>query len=258
MCPGFIGFTKGVFMARFFLCICFLLFVLPAHAEGTIGDRLEETYRRYQAALGKPDEERLKVLIELDQSLRLLINKPWTSKNRSIDNKYWKEKYQTIGVFVGHYSDALGYEGKLLRDAKALDVDLKYGAYTRYANICDGAGSFSGCDMPNIKAAFEYETDFPTGPFIEDVLVTIGNFYDDLFKALKSKETKDYKYDCFSKYMSDKPLTAQIENARKLAIKYYTKVLALRSDNIAANKSIEKWKGNLESGESEGWHFCGD
>jgi hypothetical protein len=243
------------------ICILLLLsfLVIPVRAEDTITAKLEEVLRKYQAAMKEPQNDKLKIIIELDQNLRLLIDKPWTLEHKSVDKQYWKAKYQTIGVFIGHYSDSLEYRGKLLREAKALDRDSKYGAYTLYADVCDGAGSFSGtCQMPNISAALTYEIDFPNGPFIEDVLVTIGNFYDDLYKALKERDLEGYKYGCFSEFMNDKPIPLQLENARKLAINYYTKVLALQSNNKAANRSIEEWKANLESGDSDGWHFCGD
>jgi hypothetical protein len=145
----------------------------------------------------------------------------------------------------------------LLANTKALDVNLTHGSYTLYADICGGAGSFAGCDIPNLEAALSYEKSFPNGPFIEDTLITLGDFYDDLFKALAEAKT-GYKYDCFSRYMKPGPLTEQRERARKSALRYYTKVLALGSDHPASNKAVKEWKHSLESGKSVGWHFCTD
>jgi hypothetical protein len=245
---------------KYLITAVLLLLALSVHAAGdTVTGKLEEIYKQYGADRGESSESKIRRLIKLDQDLRRLINKPWTIANRSIDKKYWKDKHQIIGVSVGHYSDSLEYSGKLLVEAKSLDVNSAHGSYTHYADICGGAGSFAGvCDMPNLKAALQYEKDFPKGPFIEDTLITIANFYDDLFKALKERDTKDYKYECFSKYMNDRPITEQLEHARKSALGYYTKVLALDSDNQASNKSIREWKSNLESGDSHGWHFCAD
>ena len=93
--------------------------------------------------------------------------------------------------------------------------------------------------------------------FIEDALIILGNFYDDLFKALKGSK-QGYKYDCFSRYIKTEPVTEQRELARKSALHYYTNVLALGSGNQASNRAIKEWKSDLESGESPGWHFCGD
>ena len=205
------------------------------------------------------EKSRIKLLITLDQDLRRLIDKPWMVANKSIEKKSWKEKYQTIGLVVGHYSESLEYSGKLLVEAKTLDVNSTHGPYTHYADICAGLGSFSGgCDMPNLEAALLYEKDSPKGPFIEDTLIIIANFYDDLFKALKESDQKGYKYDCFSRFIGDEPMADQLEHARKSALDYYTKVLALDSDNQASNTSIREWKSNLESGNSFGWHFCAD
>jgi hypothetical protein len=236
-----------------------LLLTFSAHAGDTIAEKLEDIYRQYGAAREESSESRIKLLIKLDQNLRTLINKPWTRANKSINERYWKAKYHAIGVGVGHYSGSLEYSGRVLVEAKNLDVNSAHGSYTHYADICGGAGSFAGeCDMPNLVAALQYEKDFPRGPFIEDTLITIGNFYDDLFKALKMRDTKDYKFECFSKYMNDKPIVEQLEHARKSALKYYTKVLTLESDNHASNRAIREWKIDLESGDSAGWHFCPD
>lgn len=239
----------------------FALLFLPAfsaHAEDSIADKLEIVYGQYRIVGKESPEIQIERLIALDQELRTLIDKPWMAANRSIDKKYWKEKYQTLGVGVGHYSESLGYSGKLLAEARALDVNLTHGSYTRYADICGGLGSFAGgCGVPNLEAALSYEKTFPRGPFIEDTLITLGNFYDDLFKALKESK-QGYKYDCFFRYMKNEPVTEQRELARKSALHYYTNVLALGSGNQASTRAIKEWKGNLESGESPGWHFCTD
>ena len=247
------------FMSRSSFFAFVLLLAFSAHAEDSATDRLEEIYKQYRIVGKESPETRTKLLITLDQDLRRLIDKPWMVANRSIEKKSWKEKYQTIGLGVGHYSESLEYSGKLLVEAKTLDVNSRHGPYTHYADICAGLGSFSGaCDMPNLEAALLYEKDFPKGPFIEDTLIIIANLYDDLFKVLKEIDQKGYKYDCFSKFIRDEPMAEQLEHVRELALEYYTKVLSLDSDNQASNRSIREWKSNLESGKSFGWHFCTD
>lgn len=247
-------------MNKALLLIVMIVIVHSAYAGDETSDRLEEVHRQYQITKQDRSEERVKLLIELDQELRTLIDKAWTVQNKSIDQKYWKEKYLDIGVGVGHYSEALGYSGKLLIEAKALDVNSKHASYTRYTDICGGGGSFSGeCDRPDIAVALAYEKEFPNAPFIWDTLVTIGNFYSDLREALKENESKDYKYECYSKYINKKPITDQLESARLLAVKFYKKALAVHSDNKAANDSIHEWMRTLESGGDDiGWHFCSD
>ena len=246
-------------MRKAILTICLLLFILPAYAENNIEGILENIFNKYQATKQDRSEARLKLLIELDRELRVLIDKPWTVQNKTIAQRYWKEKYRDIGVSVGQYSDALAYSGKLLADAKALDANARYAAYTSYSDICRGAGSFSGrCNMPDIKAALEYEKKFPQGPFIEDTLTMIGNFYSDLRQALKIDDAKDFKFQCFSKYINEKSIQLQIADASRSAAKYYRKVLALHSDNTAANDAIKGWLDEIDSAEDTGWHFCTD
>ena len=136
-------------------------------------------------------------------------------------------------------------------------MNLTHGSYTRYANLCGGPASFAGCNVPNLQAALSYEKTYPKGPFIEDTLITLGEFYDDLFKAL-TEDKQRYKYACFSRYIKIQPVTEQRELARNLALHYYNSVLALGSDNQASNRFIAESKRNLESGKSTGWYFCGD
>lgn len=247
-------------MRKAILTICLLLFILPAYAENNIEGILENIFSKHQATKQDRSEARLQLLVELDRELRILIEKPWTVQNKTIAQRYWKGKYTDIGVSVGQYSDALAYSGKLLADAKALDAKGQYAAYTSYVNICGGVGNFSGsCDMPDIKAALDYEKKFPQGPFIEDTLTMIGNFYSDLRQALKISDTKDFKYQCFSKYINERLIQSQIADASKSAAKYYKKVLALHSDKTAANDSIKGWLDEIDSNaEDTGWHFCAD
>lgn len=246
-------------MYRLLLFIWVFLAACSAYAADPVADKLEEIYRQYGAVKQDNSEAAVETLIRLDQELRLLIDKPWMVSNKSINGKYWKERYRTVGVHVGHYSDALEYSGALLHEAKKRDVKKQYEAYTAYSDIYGGQRSFSGgFGMPNLAAALRYEKKFPTGPFIEDTLIIIGNFYDDLYKALKDRDEKDYKYDCFSSFFDETPIMDQIERARKAAINYYSKILSVHSKNEAARNSVREWRNNLESGNSLGWHFCSD
>ena len=241
-------------MNRILLIIVLIMFGHSVYAEDVIDTRLEEIYKQYQTTKQDRSEEKIRLLVSLDHELRELFDKSWTVQNKAIDSRYWKKKYIDIGVTSGHYSDALGYSGKLLIDAKALDTSSKYGSYTRYADVCKGAGSFSGaCYVPNIEAALKYEKEFPDGPFLWDTLVTIGNLYSDLSEALKAGE----KHECYSKYMSNEPAMTQMERARTLAIKYYKKALDLHTDDKSANESLQEWLTELTTKDNNiGWHYC--
>lgn len=246
-------------MDRLLLSVLMFLAIFSAHAADPVADKLEAIYQKHEVAKQNNSESSVETLIRIDQELRLLIDKPWTVGHKFVDGRYWNERYRAIGVGVGYYADALEYSGALLREAKKRDINKRYEAYTAYSDIYGGQGSFSGgFGVPNITAALQYEKKFPTGPFIEDTLVIIGNFYDDLYKALKARDEKDYTYECFSPFFDETPVSDQIERTRLAAINYYSKVLALHSNNDAANSSIREWKKNLESYNSHGWHFCSD
>ena len=243
-------------MSKDFRLIFLLLLAVCVRAD-SVTDKLEEIYRQYRVAGTAAPEVRLQLLVKLDQDLRGLFDRPFMVANKPLGVTYWKKKYQLIGVGAGLYNnDVLSYSGKLLLEARALDANGTYASYTHYANVCGGYGSFAGCDVPNPAAALQYEKEFPDGPFIEDTLIVLGDFYDDLFKALEMKDGP--KYACFSKYIRKAPVAQQRERARKLAILYYGKVVAIGSANRVSNKSVREFKSKLESGQSLGWHFCSD
>lgn len=241
-----------------FILIIFMTFSAQAD-EKVVAEKFENIFMQYNSTKNDLSDSRVKLLIKLDRKLRSLVYGSWTRENKIPDRKILKEKYQTIGLNIGHYSDSLDYSGQLLKEAKLLDVNALNASYTSYADICDGADIYSEvCNMPNLLPALKYEKDFPQGPFIKDTMLILAYFYDDLFKALKIKDEKDYKYECFSQYMNDKPLTAQLDHTRKLSIKYYRKALSVTSNNHALKKSIREAKKAIESGNNVGWHFCGD
>lgn len=238
---------------------------LSVHAADPVTAKLEAVYMRYEALKMKDGEERIEGLIQLDQELRKLIDKPWMVENRVIDGSLWVKKYSTLGITVGHFSDSLEYTGKLLEEAKKLDLKSQYSAYTDYFNVFGGAGSFHGAfGMPDLEAALSYEKKHPKGPFIEHTLIIIGKFYDDLYKALKIDETEtpsdsnESKGPCYLEYINKSPGIEKAETAKQMAIKYYAIVLALGTENRASNAAIAMWKKNLERGFSAGWHFCAD
>ena len=93
-----------------------------------------------------------------------------------------------------------------------------------------GVGTFHGLgEMPNIKYAYQYRKEFPNGPYMGKVALILANFHKDLYMVVrdlhKSKgKNKDYKYDCYRKYIERKPLEVQIEDNKRIAIKFYQRI----------------------------------
>jgi hypothetical protein len=107
--------------------------------------------------------------------------------------------------------------------------------------------------MPDIKAAYQYEREFPDGPFIEDTLSIIGDFNKDLYMVLRD-DLNDYKYDCFKPHIDKSPRLGQTSRARRKAISYYEKVLSINPSNARAKRFLEE----VNNGTIDGWSFCAD
>jgi hypothetical protein len=110
--------------------------------------------------------------------------------------------------------------------------------------------------MPNLKMAVRYVQEFPEGPFIEETLTLLGNFYSDLFQLIKEleKHRGGYKYDCFAQYLDKSSLDNQLRRAQQLSVDYYLKALAISP----GNKNFKDWLVDIKEGNPTGWHFCAD
>jgi hypothetical protein len=128
-----------------------------------------------------------------------------------------------------------------------------------------GEGTSHGLgEMPDIQIGLQYLEEFPDGPFADEASLIIGNFYNDLFKVLKSLEDDEshgYKYGCYSEYVEERDFREQANRAQRLSIDYYSKVLALLADSAATwaeTKDVARWKLEMQEGRPDGWHFCAD
>jgi hypothetical protein len=74
-----------------------------------------------------------------------------------------------IGLDIGHYSDALGYSGKLLVEAHERNPNSPYRKYTLFTTILGEGTSHGLGEMPNISQAELYLKEFPNGPYVENV-----------------------------------------------------------------------------------------
>jgi hypothetical protein len=243
-------------MYRLALFVWTFLVISAVYAGDHIVDKLESIYREYEAIKQDNSENAIKELIRLDQELRALIIQPQMIGAGPLDAKYWNKKYESIGVYVLQYDGTLDYSGLMLEEVKRRDVNKRYEAYTSGPSV--PSISWGGVPDDNIKAALQYESKFPTGPFIKEALILIGDFYSDLYLALKHRDEKDYKYDCYSPYFDTTPIADQIESARTTAIMYYARALALSSKGEDVDQLLRHDKLQLESGAEPSWHYCAD
>lgn len=243
-------------MHRLVLFIWIIFAVNPSYAGDPIADKFESIYREYEEIEQDKGEGAIKVLIRLDQELRLLIIQPQRAGAGPIDSKYWDKKYESIGVNVADYDGTLEYSGLMLEEVKKRDVNRRYEAYTSAPSV--PGISWGRVPSDDIEAARSYEGKFPNGPFIKEALIIIGDFYSDLYFALKHRDEKDYIYNCYSPYFDSTPIDEQIERARTTAIMYYDRVLALSSKGEDVDQLVRDDKLRLESGAQPSLHYCAD
>ena len=207
----------------------------PALSSEDFQAQLDAKLAEYHILSKSPN---VKSLVEMDRDIKNLISKIYKAHgNEYSDTKqYWRDEYEQIGMFIGHYSDGIGYSEKLLVDAHKLNPRPPYRKHTLYTTIL-GERSFHGLgEMPDIKAAKQYLKEFPTGPYAADANEILGYFYDDLYKVLlnnkkHSKHEKDYTDECFAPYISEAPYKEQLSVARALAISHLKKAIAINPKN---------------------------
>ena len=235
-----------------YILILLLIGVLnPCHAQDSIGAALHRIYQNYLSMAQSPDISRL---VSLDHDLRQMFDCSWDILKRVTDSGAFHEEYRAIGISIGHYSDVIGYSGKLLLEAHKLDPVSSFRSYTLYSFAnCDA----EDCSMPNIDSARLYVKQFPNGPYIYEVYSTLGRFYDDLYKEIKrvkDNEGYDYKYDCYGPYVTAEPLKNQLARAQKRGIYYYRKAIQRHpKDAVMRGNLID-----LQNGTTNGWYFCSD
>ena len=140
----------------------------------------------------------------------------------------WHDKFHTLGLEIGHYSDRIEYSKKLMAETHRLNPHSQYRSYTLYTEVSGKA--IDG--FPDIEKARSYLKEFPNGPYTTEVYEVLAGFYHDLYAALRAiekepnMEKRGETYSCFDDYIPKHPEEAKLEHARKLGISYFEKVIA--------------------------------
>jgi hypothetical protein len=222
-------------------------------------ERLSKVLFEYRAL---PNTQDVKRLVELDRELNELEKEINEKHKEGASKKYWRKEFEEIGLYIGHYSEALEYSGKLLVEAHKRNPNSPYRKYTLFTTIL-GEGTSHGLGaMPNIDQAELYLKEFPDGPYVENVYSILGYFYDDLAKVLKrlvenSEYQRDYKYDCFSPYITHDSYQDQLRRAVSLAIANLEKAIGVNQSS-EQNKYRRRVLAAIKSGEDYSWHWCAD
>ena len=217
-------------------------------------DGLAAIYRDFTKA-GSPKS--IAILVKLDRRIRTLLNSRPSYWPCGDDSAIYAQGWKTMGVELGYWV-TLTYSGLLLDQAHAQDPHSPFRDSTLFSTVIHW-DKFGLGIMPNIEAAFQYLSEFPTGPFAQHTHLILAGFYKDLFMVLRDfkaegPDEEDYKYGCYQRYITDEPIDKQRQEAKRSALEHYDSVLLIDPSN--------DWAAGLRKGvedESvEGWSFCAD
>lgn len=224
--------------------------LLSSESQGAIDAALERVYKEYSSFRGQPDVTRL---VLLDQELRRLLP-IWSWEGPPALSKNYRSEYTAIGVAPTLFEPTLlSYSGKLLLEAHQRDPKIQR-SYTLYSTVF---GKEEEAGMPSTAAAKAYLQEFPSGPFAFQAHLAIANFYSDLFQVIRDEEAgvpRDYKYDCYEKYLIKGPLPPQRTDAQAQAVEHYLAVTRLMPEV----KELAGWLAEIRTGKINGCHYCGD
>jgi hypothetical protein len=209
----------------------------------------------YRAAKARSD---VGTLVLLDQELRTRL--PWRSvrPRQAVASSGFKKEYAEVGIAPLMFDASfLGYSGKLLREAHAINPRSPLRGYTAYSTIFDADGE-TGNGIPIPSAGNQYLAEFPDGPFVLEAHWVMAGFYDDLFKVIRDEESGkrvSYKYDCFKAHLTARPLREQRQAAQSAGIRLYTRLVEL----MPAAEPFTRGLKELTDGTTNSWKSgCAD
>jgi hypothetical protein len=215
-------------------------------AAPSVATRLRQAHEQYLEARAARDVARLATI---DGDLRAVM-----AIRPSVRYGAFRSGYEVLGLRrMPFEAELLAYDGAVLREAHAIDPHSSARPFTLFSTIFpDGEAAV---DVPDLAAARAYLREFPEGPFAADVHILLGDFFDDLYKAIRAGEAlADYKRACFGRFVTAAPVEAQLEAAHRLGVAHYRRGLALRPRDDRARQAMRA----LADGTTNGWHFCAD
>jgi hypothetical protein len=222
-----------------------------------LGRMMAEVFRDFQAA---QDPAALEVLVGIDGRIRALLRDRPSYRPCGTDRELlYDKRWEVMGVKTGYWDD-LTYTGQLLVSAHRRFPRSPYRAYTLFSTVFGETSERGLGIMPDIRAAYAYGAEFPDGPFIKDVYLTIADFHKDLYMVLRDRLTdvgadgRHYKYDCFAPYIGTGPWRSQEDRAKETALEYYQRVLRLTPGDERVRTFLEETR----KGVVRAWSFCAD
>jgi hypothetical protein len=220
-------------------------FVL-AQRSASVETRLRQAHRQYIEARAARDVARLATI---DGDLRAVMAiRPFVRATEL------RHGYDDLGLAPAIFDvDFLHYSGKVLREAHAIDPHSSARPFTLFSTVFPKGEAY--VDVPDVIAARGYIREFPEGPFAAEVHFVLGDFYDDLYKAIRAGEALiNYKRACFGRFVTSAPIEDQLEAAQRTGLAHYRRGLALRPHDTRALHAMHA----LETATTNSWHFCAD
>ncbi len=206
-----------------------------------IKNKLESIYQKYMAL--RKDKGDAEKLYELSEELAVIpseINLIYA--NGGGWRELWDGKYSVLGLFIGTYSEAMEYSGKLAVDSYELNPYSRYREMTMYAALFDDKGA------PDRSLAQEYLKDFPAGKKTASVYAGLGAYYQtnfNLYLEEKNKKPNEESTEEFCSGVGEAHNEQEAELSRKMAIDYYKKSIALGNTDLSRDLGyLEKKKDN--------------
>jgi hypothetical protein len=216
--------------------------------------KLEDIYTAYGALQQRPEDA--DALYELSREISSLMDKIHKAYPFGRSKAFWDDKYEKLGMYIGHYSDQLDYGGKLLVDSYRLNPDSRYGEATLFAAISGGGNMSELSGIPDMKLVETYLKKYPDGKHIVNVYVILATFYQNLFEELLAGKESPAIAGCYDEYLAAHPEDGNKEAAQKKAIGYYRKLLSI---NQSGRERYTRALGNLEKGVDENIRYwCTD
>lgn len=212
----------------------------------SVETRLRQAHQQYLEARAAGDVARLATI---DGDLRAVM-----AIRPAVGYGVFRSGYEVLGLQrMVFESELLAYDGKVLREAHAIDPHSDARPFTLFSTIFPKGEADGG--VPDVAAARAYLREYPEGPFAADVHIVLGDFHDDLYKAIRAGDALiDYKRACFGRFITPAPVEAQLEAAHRTGLVHYRRGLALRPRDQRVQKAMRA----LNDGTTNGWHFCGD
>ncbi len=206
-----------------------------------IKNKLESIYQKYMVL--KKDKGDAEKLYELSEELAVIpseINSIYA--NGGGWRELWEGKYSVLGLFIGTYSEAMEYSGKLAVDSYELNPHSRYREMTMYAALFDNQGAI------NRSLAQEYLKDFPNGKKTAAVYAGLGAYYQtnfNLYLEEKNRKPDEETSEEFCSGVGAAHNEQEAELSRKMGIAYYKKSIALGNADLSRDLDyLERKKDN--------------